>query len=141
MKKSIMLSALVLGMFLVIGCEKKKNNDTAEMLNGQWSIVQITKEEGVVDANSMPQNVTLNACKVSKEDCDGLWISNNGDEGTFSWSVSEKGEMLTIAPAVSGIANQATSDLAEYSGDYLIQELTDVKLLIQMNQITIEFGK
>jgi hypothetical protein len=87
----------------------------------------------------MPQSVTLNACKVSKGDCIGEWVSQKGDKNNFFWTVSDKGETLSIIIDESQPSNQATSDLAEYKGDYAIQELTDIKLVIKKEQITIEF--
>ncbi|MFP5471714.1 MAG: hypothetical protein ACLGGV_08960 [Bacteroidia bacterium] len=128
-----------LGLFVFTSCKKKANNETAEDLGGNWQIVTITKASGVVDPNSMPQSVTLNSCNVKKDDCMGEWVSQKGDKNNFFWTVSDKGETLSIIIDESQPSNQATSDLAEYKGDYTIQELTDVKLVIKKEQTTIEF--
>lgn len=127
-------------LILLAGC-RKKDNQTAEELGGNWQIVTITKAAGVVDPNSMPQSVSLNACNVKKDECIGEWVSQQGDKNNFFWTVNDKGETLSIIIDGSQPSNQATSDLAEYKGDYAIQELTDVKLLIKKEQITIEFKK
>lgn len=95
----------------------------------------------MVDPNSIPQSVTLNSCNVKKDDCSGNWVSNNGSENNFFWTISDKGEKFTITTDSSQPANQATSDLADYKGDYDIIELTDVKFVVKKEQITIEFGR
>jgi hypothetical protein len=140
--KKINNSLLILALlsFTLLGCHKK-NNDTAENLDGKWEITKITKGNGVVDDNSMPKNVSLIACKVQNNDCTGLWVSNKGDANNFFWTVKEKGSEFVIMLADNQPSNQATSDLAEYKGVYDIMKLTDDKLVINKANITMEFKK
>jgi hypothetical protein len=146
---TIIMKQLVLGLLLTLSAVtifsacRKKDKDTAKELDGNRSIVSIMKAQGPVSSSAMPQSVTLMSCNVKKDNCNGEWISNNGSKNNFFWSVSDKGETLSIIVDPSQPANQATSDLADYQGDYNIEELTDVKLLIKHKekQITIEFSK
>lgn len=141
MKKFNMLLIAAI-LFTAFSCEKRQNNKTAEKLDGGWEISRIMKADGEVDENSMPQGVTLSSCKVSDGPCDGLWISNNGDTGDFEWTVTEKGTIFTITPVVSSApANQATSDLADYKGDYKINEVDNVQFIVQKGETILEFLK
>ena len=134
---------LLVPVFLfTVSCEKRVNNNTAESLDGGWEIVKVIKGDGEVDENSMPKGVSLTACKVSNDPCEGVWTSNNGDTKPFLWSIAEKGTIFNITPeATDGLANQATSDLADYKGDYTILELDDVKFIVQKGDTRLEFGK
>jgi hypothetical protein len=132
---------IALSAAVVFSSCRKQDNNTAEELDGNWNIVSITKASGVVDPNSMPQSVTLNSCNVKKDNCIGEWISRLGDKNNFFWTVADKGATLSIIIDASQPSNQATSDLAEYKGDYNIEELTDVKLVIKKEQIVFEFSK
>jgi hypothetical protein len=134
------LLAVVLSSVAFFGCQKK-DNDIAKDLDGQWEISKITKGTGVVDPNSMPQSVSLTSCKVQKDNCSGLWISNQGDKNDFFWTVTEKGTLLTIIIDATQPSNQATSDLAEYKGVYIINALTDTSLVITKDNIKMEFKK
>lgn len=140
--KKIKLLTLLLGIsgLLLVSCQKK-NKDAADTLGGSWNIVAITKASGPVDANAMPQGVILNSCNSAKDPCSGEWTSNNGDKGNFTWTITEKGEIFNITPNMGTIVNQATSDLADYQGDYDIIELTDTKFLVQKGETKLEFGR
>ncbi|MBA3900655.1 MAG: hypothetical protein H0X62_10680 [Bacteroidetes bacterium] len=120
---------------------QKKNNDMAKSLDGQWEITKITKGNGVVDESSMPEKISLISCNVRKEDCSGVWVSKKGDLNNFFWTISEKGELLTIMTEDSQVFNQASSDLAEYKGIYVIVEIRDNKMVINRDNITMEFKK
>ncbi len=85
--------------------------------------------------------MTLTSCNVRKDNCGGEWVSNKGDVNNFFWTVSEKGELLSIIADASQPPNQATSDMSEYKGDYLINELSDVLLVISKENIKMEFAK
>ena len=139
--KNLLNACLFVAAFVGFTACEKENNETAEKLDGNWNIEVITKAAGPVDSNSMPQDVSLEACKVNRGECDGNWISNNGDEAPFHWTVSDEGEILSIIPIPDTPSNQATSDLAEYKGDYNIDQLTETKLVIKKAQVTIEFSK
>lgn len=132
--------AIVLLSVTLFACQKK-NNDTAKSLDGQWEVTRITKGNGVVDENSMPQKITLMSCKVRKDDCSGIWVSNKGDVNNFFWTISDKGNMFSIIKDETQESNQASSDLAEYRGDYSIIELTDTQLIITKDNIKMEFKK
>jgi hypothetical protein len=140
--KKIQLAFLTLTLvfFTILSCQKK-NNDTAKSLDGKWEITKITKGSGEVDENSMPQSVTLMSCKVRKSNCDGKWVSNNGDEETFFWTITDKGNFFTIFKDDSQSSNQANADLAQYKGVYDILELTDTYLAISKDNIKMEFKK
>ncbi len=135
------LVIITLSVAVIFSSCNKKNNSTAENLDGNWVIVSITKGSGPVDPNSMPQSIKLNSCNVDNGDCVGEWISQKGDKNNFFWTVSDKGKTLSIIVDASQPSNQATSDLAEYKGDYTIEELSSTKLLIKNDNITMEFEK
>lgn len=140
MKFKILLVGLAL--FSAFACEKRKNNNTAEQLDGGWEISRIVKADGELAESAMPQSVSLSACKVSDNPCDGLWTSNNGDQEAFEWTVKEKGTIFTIIRLEPvGQANQATSDLADFQGDYDILELDDVQFIVQKGDTKLEFTK
>ena len=139
--RKILSVCLFATLFVGFTACEKENNETAEKLDGNWKIEKITKAAGPVDESSMPLDVSLEACKVNRGECDGNWVSNNGDEAPFHWTVADDGQILSIIPIPDLPSNQATSDLAEFKGDYDIVELTDVKLVIKRDQITIEFSQ
>jgi hypothetical protein len=134
------LLAIVLLSVTLMACQKK-NNEIAKDLNGQWEILKITKGSGVVDANSMPQSVSLTSCKVQKDNCSGLWVSNQGEQNNFFWTILEKGAVLAIISDDAQTSNQASSDLAEYKGEYNIVDLNDSLLVITKENIRMEFKK
>lgn len=120
---------------------RKKDNVVAEEIQGNWNIKDINKATGVVDPNSVPQSVTLNSCKVSKEDCIGEWVSNQGDKNNFFWTITDKGKTFTIIVDPAQPSNQATSDLANYQGEYNIEVLSETSFIVKKSEVTIEFAK
>lgn len=139
--KTIKLFLVAIIIASVFSSCRKKDNDAADQLEGDWQIVTIIKGNGVVDPNSMPQSVTLTACNVKKDECIGKWVSNKGDQNDFFWTITEKGTIFTITVDPAQPANQATSDLADYKGDYDIQELSETAFIVKKESVTIEFSK
>lgn len=140
-KQTFAVSLMALALMFTACNKEKQNNKTADKLEGDWQIESINKAQGPVDQSSMPQSVTLMTCDTKNDDCVGEWVSNKGDKNNFFWDVMEDGTIFTITIDPSQPSNQATSDLADYKGDYDILELTETKFEVKKDQITIEFGK
>jgi hypothetical protein len=127
---------------------KKEGEEVAEKLEGTWEFERILKSGSEVDENSLPQDVTFDNCDITEDDvCSGKWVASNGDEASINWIVDEDGEMLSLELESAsggqgqGGANEAVSDLAEYGGDWQIQEHSETKFVIDQEEKTIEWTK
>lgn len=125
-----------------LSCEKRRNNNTAEQLDGSWEVQSVNNAEGEVDPSEAPQGVTLFACTVSDGPCEGVWIASNGDTRDFEWTVTERGNVFSILPLeTSAISNEADYDIEMYKGEYTINEIGVVQFIVQKGETELVLKK
>ncbi|MEX1001439.1 MAG: hypothetical protein WDZ35_04925 [Crocinitomicaceae bacterium] len=145
--RNYLLLPLMAFLLLSISSCKKEGQQIADEMEGEWIFIEITKDGSVVDENSMPSNVTFDNCDIKKDEtCFGVWTASNGDQINIKWTIDKKGNLMTledngVVSGGTGGANEATSDLAEYGGDWDIMEHSEITLLIQKDNKKIEFGR
>ncbi|MGV3631761.1 MAG: hypothetical protein ACO1O6_11180 [Bacteroidota bacterium] len=121
--------------------ERRKNKDVYNAIEGTWLFDQMLKGAGGADPGSLPGNIVLNSSAHKKKGI-GIWISKNRDEANFTWSISEKGSVLTLSPELSpAIQNQAVAGLTDYKGRYAIQSLEDTSFILQKEKLIIKFKR
>ncbi|MEX2597063.1 MAG: lipocalin family protein [Salibacteraceae bacterium] len=128
--KKILFStfALFLGLLVMTSCNK--NQRAVKDLAGTWTVTDQT-----YDGVSVPKEefegttYTFNECKVKKEDCTGSLTYNDPLKGSqttaFTYSVSDKGETITMNMSFMGETETTVGD---------IEELTDSKFVFSSNE-------
>lgn len=126
MKKSIILFAVVSAM--VSSCSKDQK--VVKELEGDWSVTGQTENGVATPANEYTGTVyTFTSCKVKKGACDGSLSVPDSTKGTFktpfTYSISEKGEKITITYSILGISNAINGDIVEHSDSKFVYSYTE----------------
>jgi len=128
MKQIKFLMSLLVIVAIAIACSKDQK--VVRQLDGEWEVTAISTN-GVADDISSFENTTyvFEKCKVSKGDCDGSMKTIDPTKGEvtfpFTYSISEKGTVITINLDVFGFTDTSTGDILEHSKSKFIWSVTD----------------
>lgn len=130
MKKfAIATGALLIGVFALTSCNK--NQQVVKDLEGTWTVTEETYDGVPADPETYQGTTyTFEACKVKKEDCDGVITYSDPLKGTtvntdFTYSISDKGEKITFNISYVGVTETTVADIEESSDSKFVFSSTD----------------
>jgi len=105
----------------IVGCSKDQKV-VKQLADGRWEVTDLTYD-GVSAPDSAYANdiYEFEKCKVKNEDCAGTWTTIDPAKGEvvtpFTYSISDKGETITINLDLFGIPATTVADIIESSDD------------------------
>ena len=113
----------------VVGCSKDQKV-VKQLADGRWEVTDLK-----YDRVSAPDSLYVNdiyefeKCKVKNEDCAGTWTTIDPAKGEvvtpFTYSISDKGETITINLDLLGIPATTVADIIESSDDRFVWSSED----------------
>lgn len=117
-------------ILLIAAACSKDQKVVKQLADGKWKVTDLS-----YDGMSEPDSVYANdvyefeKCKVKKEDCGGTWTTIDPLKGQvvtpFTYSISDKGETITINLEVLGIPSTTVADIVESSDDKFVWSTTN----------------
>ena len=125
MKKNFRSAVSAAAILFVIGACSIDQKVVKQLAEGKWEVTDLS-----YDGLSAPDSVYANdvyefeKCKVKNEDCGGAWTTIDPLKGQvvtpFTYSISDKGETITINIEVLGILSSTVADIVESSDDKFV---------------------
>ena len=136
MKSIFKLAISAAAILLVIAACSKDQKVVKQLADGQWKVTDLS-----YDGVSQPDSVYANdiyefeKCKVKNEDCGGTWTTFDPLKGevvtSFTYSISDKGETITINFNILGTTSTTVADIVESSDDKFVWSTTENGTLIE----------
>lgn len=136
MKNVFKLAVSAAALLLIIVACSKDQKVVKQLADGKWKVTDLSYD-GVSQPDSLYANdiYEFEKCKVKNEDCGGTWTTVDPLKGEvvtpFTYSISDKGETITITIEVLGISSTTAADIIESSDDKFVWSTTEDDTLIE----------
>lgn len=136
MKNVFKLAVSAAALLLIIVACSKDQKVVKQLADGKWKVTDLSYD-GVSQPDSLYANdiYEFEKCKVKNEDCGGTWTTVDPLKGEvvtpFTYSISDKGETITITIEVLGIPSTTAADIIESSDDKFVWSTTEDDTLIE----------
>lgn len=136
MKNVFKLAVSAAALLLIIVACSKDQKVVKQLADGKWKVTDLSYD-GVSQPDSLYANdiYEFKKCKVKNEDCGGTWTTVDPLKGEvvtpFTYSISDKGETITITIEVLGIPSTTAADIIESSDDKFVWSTTEDDTLIE----------
>jgi hypothetical protein len=136
MKSIVKLAISAAAVLLIIAACSKDQKVVKQLADGQWKVTDLSYD-GVSEPDSVYANdiYEFEKCKVKNEDCGGTWTTIDPLKGEvvtpFTYSISDKGETITINIDLFGIPSTSVADIIESSDDKFVWSTTEDGTVIE----------
>ncbi|GEM_PF-407201 len=136
MKNIFKLAVSAVAILFVIAACSKDQKVVKQLADGKWKVTDLS-----YDGISQPDSTyaddvyEFETCKVKNEDCGGTWTTIDPLKGEvvtpFTYSISDKGETITINLDILGVPSTTVADIVESSDDKFVWSTTEDGTLVE----------
>jgi hypothetical protein len=129
--KTLKLTLSVILISIVVASCSKDQEVVKQLASGTWEVTAMSYNGiSLPDSTFAGDKYTFEKCKVSKGDCSGEYTTTDPTKGdvvtSFTYSISDKGETISITMSLFGIPASSTGDILEHSKDKFVWSSKDV---------------
>ena len=136
MKSIFKLAISAAAILLIIAACSKDQKVVRQLADGEWKVTDLSYD-GISQPDSLFADdvYEFEKCKVKNKDCGGTWTTSDPLKAEIAspvtYSISDKGETITINIDLFGIPSTTVADIVESSDDKFVWSTTEDGTLIE----------